>query len=367
MTHTIKDTERLLRLSGYFGRRRAFLTGRDVTGLILLIEKLSAPDGRVILPAMCCMTRLAAVLETGRTPIIVDVDPNLNLSPKRLAEVAREGDLVVGVHLFGIPFDVDAIEEICELRKCILVEDASQAIGGKIDGKRIGSFGKASILSFADRKILPTIGGGAVMTDDSNLFDYLEEATENLPGRPADYNAKKTNLQKAALEAFNAARMGDPQAASKWHELYEGTGDIYKFSITSEEADAITDGIVAFENTVQKRREMVYLFMKNITHPELHVLEYPTNTAPFRFTIILPEEMDGVKTQQLTDELRNKGFDVANLYIPLHWLAPDKVITEGCPQAEEAGTRIINLRIDDSTTRSQTNTAGGIINNFMQS
>jgi dTDP-4-amino-4,6-dideoxygalactose transaminase len=364
MTNTIKDTERLLRLSGYFGRRRAFLVGRDTTALILLIEELTPPDGRVILPAMACMTRLASVLTTGRTPVIVDVNSSTNMDPDRLAEVARKGDMVVATHLFGIPCQMEEVQEICKTRGCVLVEDASQAIGGKLNGKPLGSFGMASILSFADRKILPTLGGGAIVTDNADLIAKLERAVSALPKRPVDYAARKKGQREEMDSAFDKARREDPSNASDWLRIYEKYGDIYRFAIEPEEADAIIDAIGVFEETVKKRREMIYFLRKNIDSTLVWILEYPVDSAPFRFSIVMPDEMSGKCVQELTNELKAKGLDVANLYLPLHWLAPSKIVTGGCPNAEKCGVRIINLRVDESTTKSQANLAGDVIGKF---
>ncbi len=365
MTNSIKDTERLLRLSGYFGRRRAFLVGRDTTALILLIEELTPPGGRVILPAMACMTRLASVFLTGRTPVIVDVGPSLNMDPDRLADVARMGDMVVATHLFGIPCAMEEIQEICTSRGCVLIEDASQAIGGKLAGKPLGSFGMASILSFADRKVLPTIGGGAIVTDNENLVARLEQAVAALPGRPADYTARKKGQREEMDVAFDKARREDPSKAADWLRIYERYGDIYRFAIEPDEADSIIDAIGAFEETVKKRREMIYLFRKNIDSILVRILDYPVDSAPFRFSFVMPDEMSSKRVQQLSDELRSKGLDVSNLYLPLHWLAPSKVVTEGCPNAEKYGVRIINLRVDESTTKAHAHLAGENVARFV--
>ena len=347
-----------------FERRWAYLVGRDTTGLILLIEKLTPPNGRVILPAIACMTRLASVFETGRTPVIVDVDENLSMDPERLSEVALEGDMVLPIHLFGIPFRVQEIEAICRERGCVLVEDGSQAIGGEVNGKPVGSIGEASILSFGDEKTLPAKGGGAVLTNDPELTEYLSTAVAALPDRPADYKIRKKNLNTISYNDFKKARVEDPKAASNWYRLYEETGDIYRFSITTEEENAIFSAVREMEEIVKKKREMVYMFMRYIDNPDIKVLEYPLNTAPFRFTFILPETMSGKHTQQLTGHLRTFGLNVSNLYLPLHWLAPDQVETKGCPRAEKAGIRILNLWIGEKTFKTQAKAVGSVLNNL---
>ncbi|HEX9745140.1 MAG TPA: DegT/DnrJ/EryC1/StrS family aminotransferase [bacterium] len=363
--HTfIKDTERLLKLSGYFGRRRAILTGRDTTALILLIEEFTEPGGRVILPATCCATRLASVLQAGRKPVIVDVGDNLTLDPDSLAAVAQEGDVVVAVHLFGIPFDVDRIKAICKDKGCKLIEDASQAIGGKIGDTPVGSVGDASILSFADRKIMPTIGGGAIVTDNEELAERLQAKVEELPQRPDNYSDRKS-MQLNAVRALSLkARVEGPEYAREWYDVYQKYPDLYKFAINEDEAMKIIDAIPNFEDTVQDRRELVYFFRKNIDGTLVDTLDYPIKCAPFRFTFVMPEHVTGEETEMLSQQLKKARLDVNNLYLPLNWLAPDQVETKGCPHAEMVGPRVINLRIDDATTRANANLAGELVNNF---
>jgi len=327
----------------------------------MLIDALTSPGGRVILPAMCCMTRLAAVLRAGRTPVIVDVDANMGMDPKRLAEVARPGDVVVAVHLFGIPCEIHEIIEVCRAKKCALIEDASQAIGAMIDGKPAGSFGNASVLSFADRKILPTNGGGAIVVNDGNLHDKLGATVKELPKRPMDYLERKNSMQKEIQEPFDRARSGETIAAAEWGAIYKKYGDIYYFSIEKEEAALIKSSVESFEDTVENRRDMVYLLRKKMSGSNIKFLDYPINSAPWRFTFILSENMTGKDTVQAVKTFREKGLDAASLYLPLHWLAPVKAWTEGCPVAQHAGGQIVNIRVDETTTWDVANLAGHLV------
>jgi len=361
MESTVRDTERLLRLSGYFGRRNAILVGRDVTGLILLIRELSPEGGRVILPATACMTRLSAVLVAGRKPVVVDIDKSLNMDPAKLEEVAREGDLVIGIHLFGYPFRVDHIAEICNKKGCVLIEDASQGVGGKIDGKPMGSFGRASVLSFSDRKLLPTKGGGAVLTDDSDLYARLMKSAEELPDRAGDYSEKKSAYIKELAPIFRAARLEDKSQAAKWFEIYKKYPDIYLFAMTSEQAESVSDSVAEFDDIIRQRRELIYLLRKNIDDSLVQVVQYPVESSPFRFTFVMPEEMTAEAVENCCNELKEAGMDVTNLYLPLTWLAPDEIESTGCPVAESIARRIVNLRISDTTTRAKINIAGSII------
>ena len=131
--------------------------------------------------------------------------------------------------------------------------------------------------------------------------------------------------------------------------------------------EKILDSIGSFEDTVHDRRELIYYLRKNIDGTILDLPEYPITSAPFRFTVIAPENATGEMIEECSNTLRSAGLDVANLYIPLNWLAPEKVETTGCPYAEFVAPRIINIRIDDTSSRADANTAGQLLNEFAKS
>ena len=365
MESFIGKTEEYLKFSNYFGKRKAILTGRDTTALMVLIEEFSEPGGRVILPATCCFTRLASVIHSGRKPVIVDVDENLSMDPVSLSKIIMPRDLVIGVHLFGIPFRYDEIIKIIDKSKAILIEDASQAIGAIVGDEKAGSLGVASIVSFADRKILPTIGGGAILIKEGELHDKLDASVHDLPERPADIKEQKEALLDELKEPFRKTRAGDMFEASQWSLIQKKYPDIYKYKIEKPEARKILSTLGRFDDTVKSRRDTVYLFRKNMMGANIRILDYTIDSAPWRFTIIASEKMNGSQVMGVAEQLKDEGLDVNQLYLPLHWLAPVKCITNGCPMAEKAGTRVINFRVDSTTLPDHAIKAGNIIREMM--
>jgi dTDP-4-amino-4,6-dideoxygalactose transaminase len=344
----IRETERFIRTSGLFGRRAAFLTGRGASALMLLYDALGESGGRVILPAIGCPSLLATVVLSGRKPVVVDVDRDLNIDPDRVDEEIRPGDIVLAVHIFGIPCDILRLEKICRENGAMLIEDVAQAVGGRIppDDRPLGTFGDASILSFAEGKILPTHGGGLILTDDGNLASTLEDMTENLPKRPSTLVEKSRELRDELTIAFNKARRGNIEAASEWASLIDVYRDIYSCSIEPGELDAIVDALGSLGDIAANRRSGVEIYKEHLSLPGVEHLEYPDGCSPFRYTFLLPE-FDGSTVQDITDAIRAEGMHASNLYLPLHWLAPEKVDDAGCPRAELAGVRMINLWLDD--------------------
>jgi dTDP-4-amino-4,6-dideoxygalactose transaminase len=359
----IRETER--HLAGRFGRKRAFLAGRGATGLILLYEALSKPGGRILLPSIACQSLPATVLLTGRRPVAIDVDGNLNIDPEKLEREIRPGDLVVGIHLFGIPFAVREIERICEKHGATLIEDVAQGPGGMAENRVLGSFGRASILSFAKGKTLPTGGGGAILTDDEALIESLEEKIKELPKRSDDCADKSRELRDKLTPAFNEARRGNVPAiaASLWGEIIDNYSGIFRYSIEPDEASEIIPALDDLPRNAERRRKMVSLYRKYLSGAQVRFLDYRSDQVPWRFTVVA-STLSGGMVHECTEALRSDGLDVSNLYLPVQWLAPGRIEDTGCPEAEAAGVRVINLWVDDSVDEEKIEKAAGTIRKF---
>ena len=110
-------------------------------------------------------------------PVFVDSEKDTwNMCPDALEEAVRDQlakgrnvKAIVPVHLYGMPANMDRIMDIAR-RYCIpVLEDAAEALGSHINGKKCGTFGTCGVLSFNGNKIITTSGGGALLSDDEEL------------------------------------------------------------------------------------------------------------------------------------------------------------------------------------------------------
>lgn len=159
------------RIAEYIGTRCAILcsSGRNAIRFSLLAFGIGHDD-EVVIPDFACQILPITVFCTGARPRFCDVDREAcALSPTCLPEVlGAHTRAIVFIHPFGLPVDPSAIIEITEKRRIVFVDDAAQALGASINGKRAGSFGDVGILSFG--KFLPWyLHGGAVTTNDEKL------------------------------------------------------------------------------------------------------------------------------------------------------------------------------------------------------
>jgi perosamine synthetase len=178
------------------------------------------PGDEVIVPAFTFYATASSVLMCGATPVFADVDEQtFNIAPKKIEElVTKKTRAVIAVHLFGQPFDIPAVKEICRRHNLVLIEDAAQAHGALFHGKKAGSFGDLACFSFYATKNMITGEGGMVTTGNRAFDERLRLVinhgqSEKYLHTCLGYNYRMTDLaaaiglvQLGRLEGFNARR-----------------------------------------------------------------------------------------------------------------------------------------------------------------
>lgn len=138
--------------------------------LSLILTKIK---GGVIIPTLTCKSVLDAVLTAGLTPIFADVEPdthNIDLSSLTDDQWA-EAKCVIVVHSYGHSVDIDKLYYYIKKYKLVLIEDFAQSTGGLYKNRMVGSFGDISVTSFYGPKIMTTGHGGAILTDDIEIYN----------------------------------------------------------------------------------------------------------------------------------------------------------------------------------------------------
>lgn len=159
--------------------------------LELALESLDLSDGAgVVVSPYNCGAVLYSLLRRNLVPIFADIDEETyGLEPGEVhraidhADVSVEG--LLAVHLYGLPCEIDVLEEIADERSLALVEDFAQAPGAEYDGRPVGSFGHVGVTSFGATKNLTTAEGGAVVGDDPELIEDIRRRRSNV-GAPTE-------------------------------------------------------------------------------------------------------------------------------------------------------------------------------------
>ena len=149
--------------------------GLDALHLALLAMDVG-PGDEVIVPSNTYIATWLAVSQCGATPVPVEpVEATYNIDPARVeAAITPRTKLILPVHLYGQPADLDPIIAIARRHRLRVLEDGAQAHGARYKGRRIGAHGDAVAWSFYPGKNLGAFGdGGAVTTDDPQLADRI--------------------------------------------------------------------------------------------------------------------------------------------------------------------------------------------------
>jgi perosamine synthetase len=202
----------------YCGALHGVSVSNGTTALQVAMKALKLePGSEVIIPAytiICCAT---AVLEADCVPVLVDADPDTwCMDPEQVdAAVTARTRAIMPVHMFGHPVDMRRIMAIARKHGLSIVEDAAEAHGAEVEGRRVGSFGEMSCFSFYANKIITTGEGGMVLANNDTYADRLR-SLRNLGFRPdrrfyhteIGYNYRLTNMQ-AAVGVAQIARIDE--------------------------------------------------------------------------------------------------------------------------------------------------------------
>jgi len=166
------------------------------------------PGDEVISTPFTFIATSWAISYCGARPVYVDIDEaTFNLDPKRIEKaITPRTKAVLPVHLYGLPFDVDAIAEVCRRHNLPFVEDAAQAHGAIYKGKKVGGFGSTAAFSFYPAKNLGACGeGGALVTNDPALAARAKSLREH--GSTVRYHHDEVGYNYR-LEGFQGAVLG---------------------------------------------------------------------------------------------------------------------------------------------------------------
>jgi len=227
--------------SKYLGVKNSIAVSNGTTALDLTLKGLDLkPGDEVISPAFTFIATANCALYQGCKPVFADVDAKtFNVDPEDLLmKITSKTRAVIGVHLYGQPFDLKAVQQICQDHNLALVEDCAQAHGAEFDGKKVGSFA-IGCFSFYPTKNMTTGEGGMITTNDDNLAARLRLLrshgdTGKYNHLILGYNYRMTNLQGALgieqlkkLEDFTAKRIRNAELLNRLIKI-EGLTTPYK-------------------------------------------------------------------------------------------------------------------------------------------
>ncbi|MEE4176001.1 MAG: aminotransferase class I/II-fold pyridoxal phosphate-dependent enzyme [Bacteroides sp.] len=166
-------------LQEYTGSAHAAALSSGTAALHLSLIMLGVkPGDPVICQSLTFSASANPIAYLGAVPVFVDSEPKTwNMCPNALEQAVKDltskgkkPKAIIPVHLYGMPAKMDEIMGIAQHFDIPIVEDAAEALGSEINGRKCGTFGKLGILSFNGNKIITTSGGGALLSDDEALI-----------------------------------------------------------------------------------------------------------------------------------------------------------------------------------------------------
>jgi dTDP-4-amino-4,6-dideoxygalactose transaminase len=258
----VRDLEQ--RVAAYCGCKYGVGVASGTDALRLTLTALGiGPGDEVITTPFTFIATANTISHCGARPVFVDIDPRTyNIDPATIeAAITERTKAIVPVHLYGQPADMNPIMELAEVHGLYVIEDAAQAIGASYKGRRVGSIGHASCLSFYPTKNLGAYGdGGMVVTNDAALVEKVDVlrrqgSKQKYHAQGLGFNSRLDSLQAAILrvklkylDGWNEARR---RVAQRYNKLladlpvttpYEAP-DVYhvyhQYTIQASQRDAL--------------------------------------------------------------------------------------------------------------------------------
>ncbi len=190
----------------FVGTKYAISVCNGTAALHLALLGLSIGQGdEVIVPALTFVASANCVSYLGAKVVLADIDPvTWTVDPENVEKlITKKTKAIIAVHLYGYPADLVRLRKIADKHGLFLIEDAAEAIGAEIKGKKVGSIGDIGCFSFYGNKIITTGEGGMITLNSKELVEKITMYKNHGEGKPKYYhpvvgfNYRMTNLQAA--------------------------------------------------------------------------------------------------------------------------------------------------------------------------
>jgi perosamine synthetase len=164
-------------VSKYMGSKycAVFNSGTSALHSALLAYRIGNGD-EVIVPSFTFIATANAPLFVGAKPVFADIESKTyGLNPEDVKEkITKKTKAIIPVHYGGCPCLIRELKEIAEDNGLILIEDAAEAFGAMVNGRKVGTFGDATVLSFCSNKVITTGEGGAIVVNSKEVYEKLK-------------------------------------------------------------------------------------------------------------------------------------------------------------------------------------------------
>lgn len=289
------------KFSDYLGGGHSIAVSNGTVALQLALTALGVgPGDEVIVPDFTFGASINAIIHSGATPVLVDVDPqtwtiDLAELKKRISPKTRA---VMPVHIYGQPAHIDDIMEIATQSGIFVIEDCAEALGATYKNRRVGLDGHATCFSFFANKCITTGEGGMVVIKDAVV------------------------AQRARILRDHGM---NPQKRY-WHD-HAG----FNFRMTNMQAAIGVAQMNRIDELLDRRRQLFKSYDSQLsTQPGVTLLprnEWSQNSC-WLYTVILTGYEPGARDRLIAD-LAYRGVDARPGFYPMHQMAPYRTYARG--------------------------------------
>jgi perosamine synthetase len=339
---SIQEFETLI--ADYIGTKYcvAFNSGTSAQHASMLAYGISEGD-EVIVPSFTFISTANTPLFVGAKPVFADIEnQTFGMDPNSVLEkISNRTKAIMPIHYGGCPCMIKELCEIADDHNLVVIEDAAEAFGASVEGRKVGTFGDSAMLSFCQNKIITTGEGGALVTDSKEMYQKLK-------------------LTRSHGRADNSQYFSSTESMD-----YVSLG--YNFRISSLSASLGISQINKVDTIIEKRREnAAYLTEKlirvkdNVIVPEIpesykHVYQL--------YTILVN------KRDELKKYLADKGIMTKVYFEPVHKTHfYSHVLGYKCelPMTEEISGKALTLPMHPNLTHDEIDTIAREITTFYE-
>ncbi len=293
---------------------------------LALIRNNIGPGDEVITTPMTFVATATSIIESGATPVFVDVCPKSGLLLLEAVEkaITEKTKAIMPVHLYGRMVDMRAFHKLAQKHNLALIEDAAHAIESERDGVRPGELSNAACFSFYATKSMTCGEGGAIACNSSEDAAWYRSARHHGISKNASYRYTK------GYQHWDMEMMG------------------WKYNMDDVQASLLINQIDRLENNMKRRRDLELIYRRKLSGISgLEFVESPgvdETSGHHLFTVLLPEK---INRDEVLTKLQSEGVGCAVNYRAVHTLTYFKDICNYLPQdfpvANKIGERTITL------------------------
>lgn len=282
--------------AGYCGISYGVATCNGTTALHLALVALGIGKGdEVLVPDLTFAASANAVIHAGATPVLVDsMSDHWNMDVEMLKRaITPKTKAIMPVHLLGHPCKMEEIKSIADKNSCFIVEDAAEAHGAAIDGKKVGGFGDIGCFSFYANKVLTTGEGGICITGNENLYERMVTLRDHGMDRKKKY----------------------------WHDIVG-----FNYRLTNLSAAIGVAQLEQVEYILEARKNLRLLYDEVLSGIRALTIVRCVNGEPvdWLYPIFLNEGETGIDRDRVIKKLKEADIESRPFFYPLHMMPPYK-------------------------------------------